>query len=98
MSEEVDGESISSSPSHLPQPLDNLISVKDLDWWLNVLAHWEIFSTIQLWECLSPAYEPSYLSIVLPLSQDLHTPNIPTPIPALLGRTDLQHPSLARKG
>lgn len=31
MSGEVDGESTSFSPSHLPQPLDNLISVKAQD-------------------------------------------------------------------
>lgn len=78
MSGEVDGESISFSPSHLPQAPDNMISVrskvsvKDSYWWLDVLAPWKFFSTIRLWECLSLAYEPSYLSTVLFL---------PTPLP-----------------
>lgn len=80
--------------------------MKGLDWWLDVLAHWEIFSPIRLWECLPPAYEPSYLSVVpTPLPGPAH-PQYSCPKTSFvgdrkesfwLGRTLLEHPSLARK-
>lgn len=58
--------------------------MEELHWWL--LAHSEIFSTIQLWkDCLQHASLPISVEFLL-LSQDLHTPNIPTARPALLWR------------